>query len=85
MYKRCLPEDEVRSVLHHCHASTYGRHFGSDKTTIKVLQVGFYWPTLFKDVRKFIMTYDRCQRTGNISKWHEVPQSGILEMELLDI
>ena len=77
IYKRCLPEDEVHSVLHHCDASTYGGHFGSDKTITKILQVGFYWPTLFKDKRKSIMSL--------ISKRHEMPQSGILEVELFDV
>jgi len=52
---------------------------------VKVLQVGFYWPMLFKDAKKFIMTCDRCQRMGNITKRHEMPQSGILEVELFDV
>jgi len=82
--RRCLPEDEVRSVLHHCHASTYGGHYGPDKTIAKELQAGLYWPTLFKDARKFVMSCHRCQRTGNIFKRHEMPQSGILEVELFD-
>jgi len=41
VYRRCLPEDEMQSV-DHCHASTYGGHFGTEKTVAKVLQVGFY-------------------------------------------
>jgi len=48
-------------------------------------QTGFYWPTLFKDTRKFIMTYNRCQQTGNISKRHEMPQSGTLKVELFNV
>jgi len=27
IYRRCLPEDEVYSVLHYCHDLTYGGHF----------------------------------------------------------
>ena len=42
IYRRCLPEDEVHNVLHHYHASTYGCHFGLDKTIAKVLQARFY-------------------------------------------
>jgi len=42
VYRRCLPEDEVRSVLHYCHTSTYGGHFGPDKTIAKVFQANFY-------------------------------------------
>lgn len=73
IYRRCLLEDEVHSALHHCHASTYGGHFGPNKTIAKVLQSGFYWPTLLKHARKFVMTCDRCQRVGNISKRNEMP------------
>jgi len=85
VYRRCLPEDEVPSVLHHCHALTYGGHFGPDKTIAKVVQAGFYWLTPIKDVKTFIMGCDKCQRTGNISKRYEMPQSGILEVELFDV
>jgi len=74
VYRRHLLEDEAPSVLHYCYASTYGRHFGLNKTIVEVLHAGFYWPALFKDVRNFVMTCDQCQRTGNISKRHEMPQ-----------
>ena len=26
----------------------------------KVLQSGFYWPTLFKDARKYVLSCDEC-------------------------
>ena len=53
IYRRCFLKDDIQNVLQHCHASTYGGHFGPKKTSAKVLQAGFYWPTLFKDIRKF--------------------------------
>ena len=74
-----------RSILHRCHDSTYGGHFRLNKTIEKVLQEAFYWPLLFKDTSKFIMTCDGCQRTENVSKKHEMPQSSTLEVELFDI
>jgi hypothetical protein len=40
--RRCLLEDEVWSVIYHCHASSYGGHASTAKTQAKVLQVGFY-------------------------------------------
>jgi len=85
VHRSCLPEDEVPSVLHFCHASTYVGYFRPNKTVAMVLQVGFYWPTFFKDVRTFIVGCDRCQQSANISKRYEMPQSGILEVELFDI
>ena len=80
-----MPDDEVHSVLHHFYVSNYIGHFGPDKTVAKILQAGLYWPIVFKDVRKFVLIYDRCQRIGNISKWHEMPQSALFKVELFNI
>ncbi|KAL5551626.1 hypothetical protein UlMin_001802 [Ulmus minor] len=52
--RRCVPEEEMESILHHCHSREVGGHFGATKTAAKVLQSGFHWPTLFKDAYKFV-------------------------------
>ncbi|MCQ7416347.1 DDE-type integrase/transposase/recombinase, partial [Salmonella enterica] len=83
--RRCIPAEEVGKIIHDCHASPYGGHFGPTRTAAKVLQSGFYWPTLFKDCYTFVRTCDRCQRTGNISRRHEMPLTPILEVELFDV
>jgi len=83
--RRCVPEDEMESVLRHCHGLECGGHFGPNRTATKVLQCGFYWPTLFKDSRDFIIACDRCQRTGNISNRNEMPLTNILEIEPFDV
>ena len=51
--RRCVPEEEQHSVLSFCHDQACGGHFGPTKTAEKVLQCGFYWPTLFKDAHEF--------------------------------
>ena len=56
----------MRNILQHCHSREVGGHFGATKTTAKVLQLGSYWPTLFKDAYAFVVACDQCQRTGNI-------------------
>ena len=83
--RRCVPEDEMVSILSHCHSSPYGGHHGSERTAAKIVQSGFYWPTLFKDARTYVLSCDRCQRTGNIGRRNEMPQTGILEVELFDV
>ncbi|CAH9072683.1 unnamed protein product [Cuscuta europaea] len=83
--RRCIPEDEFEAILYHCHSSPYGGHFGSTRTSAKVLQSGFYWPTLFKDSQMYVKRCDRCQRTRSIGRRNEMPQSGILEVELFDV
>ncbi|XP_070003495.1 uncharacterized protein [Nicotiana sylvestris] len=49
MIWRCVPKIEQYSVLQACHTSAYGGYFGEVWTVVKVLEVGFYWPTVFKD------------------------------------
>ena len=61
------------SILSHCHTLPCGGHFGGQRTAAKVLQFGFYWPTLFKDGHHFVASYDKCQRMGSISKRDEPP------------
>ena len=83
--RRCVPEDEMHSILNHCHTLPYGGHFGGQRTAAKVLQSGFYWPSLFKDAHQFVSTCDKCQRMGNISRKDEPPMHPILEVELFDL
>ena len=83
--RRCVPEDKMGSIVNHCHTLSCGGHFGGQRTLAKVLQLGFYWPTLFKDAHQFVSTCDRCQRMGSISKQDEPPLRIILEVELFDL
>ena len=83
--RRCVPEDEMHIILNHCHALPCGRHFGGKRTAAKVLQSGFYWPSLFKDAHQFVSTCDKCQRMGNISRKDEPPMHPILEVEVFDL
>ena len=75
----------MESILNHFHTLACGGHFGGDRTAAKVLQLGFYWPTLLKDAHQFVSTCDKCQIMGSISKRDESPLQTILEVELFDI
>ena len=83
--RRCVPDDEIPSILRHCHSLECGGHFAHNRTAAKVLQSGFFWPTLFRECRRFVETCDRCQRTGNISNRNEMPLKNILEIESFDV
>nr|XP_016510255.1 PREDICTED: uncharacterized protein LOC107827602 [Nicotiana tabacum] len=39
-------------------------------------------PTLFKDAHAWVKNCDECQRTGNISRRHEMPMTTIQEVEI---
>nr|XP_009774766.1 PREDICTED: uncharacterized protein LOC104224764 [Nicotiana sylvestris] len=85
LVRRCVPKKEMSVILHSCHASSYGGHHGGDKTAQKVLQSGFYWPKWFRDAHAFVKMCDRCQRTGTITKKHEMPLQNILVVKLFDV
>ena len=73
------------SILNHCNTLPCEGHFGGQRTTTKVLQSNFYWPSLFKDAHQFVSTCEKCQRMGSISRKDEPPISSILEVELFDL
>ena len=73
------------SKLNHRHTLACRGHFRGNRIAAKVLQSGFYWPTLFKDAHQFVSTYDKGQRMGSMSKRDGLPLQPILEVELFDI
>ena len=83
--RRCVHNSEFNSILAFCHSYACGGHFGTQRTALKVLESGFYWPTLFKDARMFCLTCDRCQRTGSIGARDQMPQSPIFNVEIFDV
>ena len=76
--RRCVPEAKQGEVLNKCHASPYEGHFLGDRIAQKILQLSFYWLTLFRDYYEWVMHCDRCQRMGNINRRNEMSLQGIL-------
>ena len=60
VFRRCVPETEIPRILDHCHGFSYAGHFASFKTISKVLQAGFWWPTMFRDAQAFISKCNSC-------------------------
>ncbi|KAI3450351.1 hypothetical protein Pfo_007016 [Paulownia fortunei] len=83
--RRCIPMEETNEILKHCHSSPCSGHFGPTRIASKVLQSSFYWPYLFKDCYAFVQTCDRCQRTGTITRRHELPLTNMMKVELFDV
>ena len=80
----CIPDNDVSSVIKFCHSEACRGHFSSRKTTAKILQSGFFWPTMFKDSHAFCKTCENYQKLGSISKCHMMPLNPILVMEIFD-
>ncbi|GJS17132.1 putative nucleotidyltransferase, ribonuclease H [Tanacetum coccineum] len=83
--RRCVPDHEHMNILAHCHSYACGGHFGATKTGHKVLQSGFFWPTIFKDAQSFVKACTRCQQVGGISRRDQMPMNPILVVEIFDV
>ncbi|KAK9058199.1 hypothetical protein SSX86_023039 [Deinandra increscens subsp. villosa] len=83
--RRCVDMSEVPSILDFCHTQACGGNFGSKRTTSKVLESGFYWPSIFLDSYMFCKSCERCQKTGNLGSRDQMPLTPILVCEIFDV
>ena len=74
----------MRSILSFSHDQERKGHFSGRKTVAKVLQCGFYWPTLFRDPLVYYKSCPRCQKLRRISKRDMIPLNPIIVVEVFD-
>ena len=80
-----MPEEEQQGIVNHCHENACGGHFASQKTTMKILQSSFYWPSLFKDAHAMCRCCDRCQRLRKLTRRNMMPLNPILVVDIFDV
>ena len=59
--RRCVLEHEKDNMMYEAHYGLERGHFQADTTTKKIQQSEIWWPTLYKDFKKFVSQCDRCQ------------------------
>ncbi|GJT79893.1 reverse transcriptase domain-containing protein [Tanacetum coccineum] len=77
MIRRCVSGSETQTILDQCHHGPTSGHYGPNVTAKKVLDSGFYWPTIIKEAHTLVQLCKACQKTRNISKWDEMPLNNI--------
>nr|XP_027064775.1 uncharacterized protein LOC113690870 [Coffea arabica] len=83
--RRYVSENEFQSILTYCHSFACGGHFGPKRTARKVLESGFFCPTLFKDAYSFCKSCDKYQRVGNISHRDQMTQTPMIFIDIFDV
>ena len=81
---RCILDNKTLNVIKFCHTEACGGRFSIKKTTTKILQCGFYWPTMFKDTYSFNKGCLECQKLGRVTRRNMMPMSPILEIKVFD-
>nr|GEZ02828.1 reverse transcriptase domain-containing protein [Tanacetum cinerariifolium] len=83
--RRCMHGQEAIDILKACHEGPTGGHHGVNLIAKKVFDVGFFWPTIYRDAHAMIKSCDTCQRQGKISQRDEMPQNAIQVCEIFDV
>ncbi|GJU84022.1 reverse transcriptase domain-containing protein [Tanacetum coccineum] len=67
--QRCVSGQEAVDILTACHSGPTGGHYGANYTAKKVLDSGFYWPTIYKDAHELVKNCDSCQVCEIFDVW----------------
>ncbi|GKC98849.1 reverse transcriptase domain-containing protein, partial [Tanacetum coccineum] len=62
MIRRYVSGPETHTILDQCHHGPTGGHYGLNTTAKKVLDSGFYWPTIIKEAHTLVRLCEACQK-----------------------
>src|SRR3954463_13123209 len=83
--RRCAMEFQMEKILQHCHLLQTDGHNGAVRTASRVLQSGFYWPTLYEDAHNFVSNCETCQKTGILERRIMKPFAWVNELDAFDV
>nr|GEW48622.1 reverse transcriptase domain-containing protein [Tanacetum cinerariifolium] len=83
--RRCVAGKEAIEILNACHSGPTEGHYGANYTAKKVFDLGFYWPSIYKDAFELVKHCDSCQHQGKVSQKDEMPQNFIQIFEIFDV
>ena len=66
--RQVISDSQARMILQELHKGNAGGHFSQDITIRKVLDAGYWWPTLYKDTYQYCQTCHEYQKTGGLPK-----------------
>nr|GFB83040.1 retrovirus-related Pol polyprotein from transposon 412 family [Tanacetum cinerariifolium] len=83
--RRCVAGKEAIDILNACHSGPTEGHYGASYTAKKVFDLGFYWPSIYKDAFELVKHCDSCQHQGKVSQRDEMPQNFIQICKIFDV
>nr|GEW06678.1 reverse transcriptase domain-containing protein [Tanacetum cinerariifolium] len=83
--KKKFFKDKAYDILNACHEGPTGGHHVVNFTAKKVFDVGFFWPTIYRDAHNLVKSSDSCQRQGKKFQRDEMPQNVIQVCEIFNV
>jgi hypothetical protein len=69
----CVRKDEMYDIFKAYHDGRCRCNFYDKRKLYKILQSGYYWPTIFRDAKKYVASCDDCQRMGKPTASDDMP------------
>lgn len=69
---RCVREEEVFDILKFSHDEPCRGHIVDKQTAYQVLRASYFWPSLFKDAKKYVKQCDSYQRVDQPNQTNEI-------------
>ena len=66
LYLRCLVPNETDYVMREVYEEVCGNHSRACSLVHKLVQAGYYWPTMHKNAQSYVKACDKCQHFSNI-------------------
>jgi hypothetical protein len=73
IFRCCLNFEEAEKALNDCHSGACGGHMSGYATAQKILRVGYFWPSLFKDCITAVQKCHACQTYNQKIRSHPDP------------
>jgi hypothetical protein len=70
---RCVDEKRAQELMKEFHEGICGRNFAPTTMTHKIIRVGFYWPSIFRDSYATIRKCVSCQQFSRRMKKCAMP------------
>eukprot|EP00253_Pinus_taeda_P023948 PITA_23948 len=75
---RCVDEIESKKLVSEFHSGFCGGHYAARTTAHKILRAGYYWPSIFSDVHKFVRSCQACQLFTGKQKHVSLPLQPVI-------
>ena len=62
----CIPENNTQYLLYHYHDTLLAAHQGVTRMYLTIRET--FVPRLFDNIRRYVLSYDICQKTHNMEK-----------------
>jgi hypothetical protein len=83
--KICVRDDDIYDLLKPFHDVPCGGHFSDKRTRHTILRMGYFWPTIFQDEKKYVQACDSCQHMSQPNHRDEMPLQPQVVLDIFEI